>query len=271
LELAAVRAPHAATFGADALLVAAGQITRSELDGLLARSLADWRPRAARPARPPPGPPVGARPRLVLVDRPEAPQAVVSVVLPGVAAGAPEAPLVELVNTALGGSFTSRLNQNLREDRNWTYGAGSAFAHTRGVGPFVARAEVLTHVTALSVREVLGELEKMAAGGLTAGEHQKVRARDLTDLMETHETVSGVAARLAELGTLDLPPDFDAAASRARQAATRDELQRLAARCFQTSAASVVVVGPASELVAQLRTLELGEPERWSADGRPLP
>jgi predicted Zn-dependent peptidase len=252
-------------------LVVAGAITKAELDALLARHLGDWRkPDAPLPARIEAPAPQETRPRMILVDRADAPQAVVLVASPGVAAAAPDAPLLALVNTALGGSFTSRLNQNLREDKGWTYGARSAFLQTRGTGAFVAQAAVFTNVTAPALREMIGEIDGMAKRGLEDAELHKVRARDLTDLIETHETVDDLVGRLASLGILGLPSDHDAKASAERQQATKEQLNALAARYLDTSQATIIVVGPRAELMTQLRALDLGEPELWSPEGRPL-
>jgi predicted Zn-dependent peptidase len=255
-----------------ALLIAAGDITKPEVDRLVASRLGAWRrPAGAVPARVPPPSPLSSRPKLVLVDRPDAPQSVVTVARPGVAAGHRDAPVLDLVNTALGGSFTSRLNQNLREDRGWTYGARSAFLETRGVGTFVARASVFTNVTSASVRQITAEIERISARGLSPREHHKVRARDLTDLVESNETVQGLVGRLSSLAMLGLPANFDAQASAARQAATREQLTALAAQHLDARALSVVVVGPRALLGAQLSALGLGEPELYDAEGRPVP
>lgn len=254
-----------------ALLVVAGDLTRQELDGLIGTSLADWkRPPTPPPARAEAPTPLSARPRLVLVDRPDAPQAVVSVIRPGVAASDPDAPLLDLVNTALGGSFTSRLMQNLREDHGWTYGAGSGFGESRGVGPFVARAAVFTNVTGVALKEMLAEIDKMRAEGLTEQEYVKVRAGDLTDLIQGHETVDRLAGRLSQLGVLGLPPGFDATASAARQRATLEQLAALSKTHLDISDASIVVVGPKAQVDAQLKILDLGAPEMWTADGQPV-
>ena len=214
--------------------------------------------------------PLTQRPHLVLVDRPDAPQAIILLAGKGVAADNPHAPLLELVNTALGGSFTSRLNQNLREDHAWTYGARSAFLETRGVGTFIAQAAVFSEVTAAALGEMLRETRQMAAKGLTADELYKVRARDLTDLIETHETIDGLVGRLGSLAILGLPHDFDAKASTARQAATAEQLADLAKQYLKVDDASIIVVGPRDQLLTQLRALNLGEPQLWSAQGRPL-
>lgn len=253
-----------------AQIVVAGAITKPELDKLLGTHLDDWKkpqgealPRIELPK------PLSKRPRLVLVDRPGAPQSVITLIGDGVAGGSTEGPLLDLINTALGGSFTSRLNQNLREDNGWTYGARSSFVETRGVGPFIASAAVFTNVTAPALREMLGEIDKMAKSGLTEAELGKVRARDLTDLIETNETLGSLVGRLSSLGSIGLGFEHDAKASVARQAATKAQLDALAARFLDSSKMSIVIVGPKDQVLPQLKALELGEPELWTVEGRP--
>ena len=127
MDLPAVKAFYAAHYRPDkATLVVVGDVTQAELSPLIevvARRRGRRRPslpsRCRRCACDP------SPPRLVLVDRADAPQSVIAVVREGVAASDPKAPLLDLVNTALGGSFTSRLNQDLREEHGWSYGAGS--------------------------------------------------------------------------------------------------------------------------------------------------
>ncbi|MSP25862.1 MAG: insulinase family protein [Myxococcales bacterium] len=253
------------------VLVVAGDVRRAELDGLIAAHLADWKAPAEKPpVRATPSAPHDARPRLVLVDRPDAPQAVIAVVAPGVRVADPDAPLVDLVNTALGGSFSSRLNQNLREDHGWTYGARSSFVETRGLGPFVAQAAVFVDVTAPALRELLLELEKMKKAGLNGDELDKVRARDLTELIETNETIDHLVGRLGSLSLLELAHDHDARASEARQRAKADELAAIARTYFESSRFAVIVVGPRAQLEPQLKTLGLGDAELWSPHGKKL-
>jgi predicted Zn-dependent peptidase len=206
---------------------------------------------------------------VVLVDRPDAPQSVIGVVREGVSAHEPIAPMLDLINTALGGSFTSRLNQNLREDHGWTYGARTAFLETRHQGAFIARAAVVKTATGPALREMLGELDKMAKGGLTVEELAKVRAQDRADLVQTYETVSGISRRLGTLAMLGLPPSFDLEASRARQGATLARLLELARAHVHPESATVVVVGPRVEVVPQLEAIGLREMELWDPEGLP--
>ncbi|MBW2525616.1 MAG: insulinase family protein, partial [Deltaproteobacteria bacterium] len=272
ITLEEMREFHRRTWRPDVgLLVVAGDISRGDLERAIRRDLGDWggRKRPPMPQIAPPAP-LEHRPRLVLVDRPDAPQAVIALLRPGAAAADPAFAHLELINNALGGSFTSRLNQNLREKRGWSYGAGSAFIERRGIGPFYAQAAVKTGVTAAAIRQLFHEIDRMRAEGLTEGEFIKGRARDLTEMMETHQSAEGLVWRLAELGMMGLGPDHDGAASRARQAVDRPQLVPIAAERLDPAKASVVVVGPAQQLAAQLRALDLGEPERWSPEGRPL-
>jgi predicted Zn-dependent peptidase len=271
VDLPAVKAFYKAHFRPDkATLVVVGDVTRAELTPLLDASLGAWKASSA-PAEPEPVVTLRASPpRLVLVDRPEAPQSVIAVVREGVAARDPKAPLLDLVNTALGGSFTSRLNQDLREAHGWSYGAGSAFSETRGKGSFVAQASVVTEATGEALKAMLADLDRMATGGPTAEEVDKVKAQDRADLVQNYESVGAVSRRLGTLATLGLGASFDAQASRARQEASKADLDALAA-AVSPSRATIVVVGPAAAVAPQLAAAGLGTPELWDAEGLRLP
>ena len=261
-----------------AVMVVTGDVTKAEITQAVTASLDSWKAAADPNAKPPAAPatdvkitplPGGPKQRLVLVDRPGAPQSVIAVVREGVSASDPRLARLELINTALGGSFTSRLNQNLREDKGWSYGARSGFTEVRGQGAFVARAAVHTDKTGQALKETLKELQEMAKSGLKPDELLKVHAQDRADLVQTYETVNGVTGRLAMLAMLGLPPSFDVTASRVRQTATLQELGPLAQAHVDPSGAILVVVGPRAEVAPQL--VELGmTPEMWDAEGMPL-
>lgn len=273
IGLAAVKAFYASRWRPDrAVLVVVGDVSRADVVQLCNTHLAAWKG-VAEPSK-------SAvlrldqatfqRPRLVVVDRADAPQAVIAVVREGLAAGDMRAPLLDLVSMALGGSFTSRLNQSLREEHGWTYGVRSAFNEARRAGTFVVRASVQTKATGDALAETLGALRTMAATGLTDDELAKIRAQDRAEVVQQYETVGGVSSRLGSLSLLGLPPGFDAAASQARQAATLAGLAALAKAWVEPRDAVVVVVGPRAELAPQLESLGLGAPAPWDAEGRPV-
>jgi zinc protease len=265
---------HAAAWRPEHLvLVIAGQIERAEIETALGKNLASWAPKGPA-AVSGTSAPREDRPRLVIVDRPKAVQSALYVVREGVKAGAPGAAPLELVNTALGGSFTSRLNMNLREDKGWTYGARTGFTETRGVGTFVARAAVQAEFTGPALQETLKELSKMAESGPTDAEIQKSRAQDRAELVQAYETVAGASGRLAQLAALGLPPGFDAQATRERATADREALTRLARAAVDPSRATIVIVGDLATVKAQLAPLlgplGLPEPQIWDVEARPL-
>jgi zinc protease len=151
---------HAAHFAPDnAFVVVAGDVTRDEVRALLERHLGQWQRKAKKPARAlaPPEPPVAGA-RVLLVDKPGAPQSVIAAVARAPKGLLPLDPHADVMNTLLGGSFTSRLNQNLREDKGYSYGARSGFELKDLGNAFVAYSSVATPVTGPAAKEVLKEL-----------------------------------------------------------------------------------------------------------------
>lgn len=268
IDLPAVKAFYGSQYRPDRIVLSvAGDVTKAEVAAAVDDAFGSWKPASAAAAEARPADAAWVRPKMVLVDRPDAPQSVISVIREGVRLQDPEAPLYGLVNTALGGSFTSRLNQNLREDHGYTYGAGSVFSETKRGGLFLARAAVETKHTGPALDEMLKELRGMAASSLTEDELSKVRAQDRADLVEMYETVGGIAGRYAMLSVLGLNAGYDATASRTRQSASLDSLKKIA-QAVDPSKATIVVVGSRKEIGPTLA--KLGEPELWDTEGNPV-
>jgi predicted Zn-dependent peptidase len=116
---------------------------------------------------------------------------------------------------------------------------------------------------------MLADLDKMATGGLTADEVDKVKAQDRADLVQSYESVGAISRRLANLATLGLAPDHDARASLSRQQATKAELDKLSA-AVSPAKATIVVVGPSAKVAPQLAQAGLGTPELWDTEGSPV-
>jgi hypothetical protein len=106
---------------------------------------------------------------------------------PGIDRFSPDRPGLSMLNAILGGSFTSRLNFNLREKHGFTYGAASSFSFLRHAGTFAARAAVFVESTAPAVREMLSELRGLRERPITTEEHAKAHA---TLLMRVAEGLS---------------------------------------------------------------------------------
>lgn len=269
LSLDDVRAFHAAHYRPNhAFLAVAGDFDESRLTDMLDRALRDWRP--AAPPAPPPTPPWPERPRLCIVDRPGAPQSVVRLIAPGLDRFSPERPALSMLNAILGGSFTSRLNFNLREKNGFTYGAASSFAFLRRPGSFAARAAVFAESTAPAVREMLSELSGLRERPVTAEEHAKSRATMLMRIAEGLATAGGLAATFGEIGLYGLPLDEPLRFVAALEKTDAETLRDLATRYIDPDAASIVIVGDRAAIEPGLRDLGLPAPVMFDADGDPI-
>src|SRR5439155_27119815 len=119
-----------------ATFVVVGDVTADQATSLLSKAFAAWKTPTSTPMSPVVEPYLvrSKGVRTFVVDRADAPQIVTSLACAGPRASDSVFPRLSMLNIGLGGSFTSRLNQNLREDHGWTYGARSRFNAQRGPG-----------------------------------------------------------------------------------------------------------------------------------------
>jgi zinc protease len=206
----------------------------------------------------------------VLVDKPGAPQTVLRLVGPGVARSSADRPPLSLLATVLGGSFTSRLNFNLREKNGYTYGASARFQFLRRPGPFTAAASVFTKVTDAALTEFLKELGGIGTGQLQPEELGKARALLQQQISEALSTTGGTASTYADLSLYRLPLDEPARFTRALASADPARLKRLAARAIDPRTVTIVAVGDRKTIEPALRALGLPAPEIRDTDGNPI-
>jgi zinc protease len=249
----------------NASLVLVGDFAAEGLRARLERAFGSWKRGSVPALRPLPA--RKQRPRLVLVDKPGAPQTVLRLVGPGAARSSPDRPSLSLLATVLGGSFTSRLNFNLREQKGYTYGAGSNFQFLRRPGPFTAAASVFTKVTDAALGEFLKELGALRTAEVTAEELTKARAMLQQGLAESLSTTGGTARTFAEVALYGLPLDEPVRFTRALQHTGPRQLERLAARAIDPGTITIVAVGDRKTIEPGLRALGLPRPELRDADG----
>lgn len=243
---------------AQATLVVVGDVTREDLDGLLAESFDGWTGAGVDPAPLPAPRGVAAGRTVFLVDKPGAAQSEVRIGRVGLARDADRYVPAQVANTVLGGSFTSRLNANLREDKGYTYGAGSYFDTRRQAGPFEAGAAVATAVTADAVAEFLSEMERMGAEPLPAAELERARNYLALRLPQRFETVDDVVARLSELAVYDVPLDFWEGYVDAVQRVDAATVRTLATDLMDPTGVVIVVAGDRALVEGPLGALDIG-------------
>jgi predicted Zn-dependent peptidase len=196
--------------------------------------------------------------RVVIVDKPGAAQT--SFRLGGI--GAPRTtsdyfPL-QVMNTILGGSYTSRLNANLRETHGYTYGAGSGFGLRRSAGPFIASAEVVTAKTDSALAEFLKELRAIR-DTVPSDELAKAKRYLQLGLPSSFETTQGIASEFLPLIAYGVPLDFFASAVQRYGAVTQADVQRVARQYVDPDKLTVVLVGDRKVIEPGIRALKPGE------------
>ena len=242
---------------AAARVLVVGDISLAEARKLVTTRFGAW-DKADVPAFPTAPAPAPAARTVYLIDKPGAAQSVIRIGHVGPPRTTPDWYALEVLNTILGGAFTSRLNQNLRETHGYTYGAFSQFAARRLSGAFVALASVVTAKTDSSLIEFLKELRRIRDEAVPATELNKAKAYVTLGLPGDFETTGGAAARFRDLLAYGLPLDYYDQYIQRINAVTADDVQRVARSYIDPDHFDIVVVGDKSQIEAGIRALNEG-------------
>jgi predicted Zn-dependent peptidase len=258
LTVADLRAFHEARYTpTGATLVVAGNVT-AEVVPELERAFGGWEAlESPTPALEVPVPRQVRGRTVRLVDKPGAAQSTIRLGRVGPSWDDPAYHAGEVMNTLLGGSFTSRLNDNLREQHGYTYGAGSTLRRYRVGGLFLAGADVQTDKTAEAVAEFLKELERIRT---PAPDEEVERARSYAALgyAGEFETTSQVARKIVEKVVYGLPDGFFEGFVPRTLGVDASALRAAAEAVVDPEAIALVVVGDRSKVETPLRELGLG-------------
>lgn len=240
----------------NAHIVVVGDVRAERVVQQLEAAFTGWTRAHVPPVGLPAEPAAGMATRVFLLDRPGAAQSQIRIGHVGVArAHADYFPLL-VMNTLLGGQFTSRINLNLREDKGYTYGARSGFNMGRLAGPFVAQAGVESSVTKESIVEFMRELEEIRnARPATEEEVEFARTSIIRREPLTLETNGQIANRIRDLILFGLPLDYFDEYNQRVAAVTRDDVNRVARQYLQPGRVAIVVVGDRANIERQLREL----------------
>ncbi len=204
---------------------------------------------------------------IYIVDKPNAPQSSFRLGSVGVARSTPDYYPLQVLNTALGGSFTSRLNQNLRETKGYTYGARSGFGMRREPGPFIASAEVVAGKTDSAMVEFMKELNAIREP-MKPEELEKTKRYLQLGYPADFEENGGIASAIAQLIPYGLPlstlSDYQAKIG----SVTAADLERVAKQYLDPAKMSLVVVGDRKTIEPALRALKIAPVEIRSLGGR---
>ncbi|HYW07333.1 MAG TPA: pitrilysin family protein [Longimicrobium sp.] len=264
LDRARVSAFHASRYRPEAsTLILVGDVDPAALHSVVESSMGGWRATGAAPASAASSlttPTIG-KSVVYLIDKPGAAQSEIRVGHPGVARDNPDFFPLQVLNTLLGGAFTSRLNTNLREKRGWSYGARSGYSMRLGAGPFTAQAGVMTGATDSALVEFVSELNRIRSEPVMAEELDKAKRYVALGFPQTFETNPQVASQLANLVTYGLDPAFFSSYVQRVMAVTSDDVRRVANQYVRPGNSVIVVVGDRAKVEAGIRAANLGAVE----------
>jgi zinc protease len=240
----------------NATLIVTGDATPASVVARLESAFGAWKGTAPAPSPVPQATQLTSR-QVYLIDKPGAAQSQIRIGWVGVPRSTPDYFALRVLNTVLGGAFTSRLNQNLREEHGYAYGASSSFDMRGSAGPFYAAAAVQTDKTAESLTEFFKELEAIRKP-IPADELDKAKNYIALRLPRNFETTESMADSLAQIFVYNLPADFyDTFTDRIR-GITPADAHRAAERYLQPDKFAVVVVGDLKAIEPGIRALNLG-------------
>jgi len=241
----------------NAAIIVVGDVTPDRAVPMLETNFSKWQGAAAPQHVAMTTPAVPAARQVYIVDKPGAPQSQVRIGWVGVARSTPDYFPITVMNTVLGGAFSSRLNLNLREKHGYTYGAQSQFDMRLGAGPFVAAAGIQTDKTADALKEFFNELngilQPVPADELTRAKHYVSLRYPLG-----FETTGDIATRLEQALVYRLPDDYFSTYVQQIEAVSAAEVQRVAQKYILPGRFAVVIAGDRAAIEPGIRALNLG-------------
>jgi len=247
----------------NATLFVVGAASLEEIQPMLEAAFGDWQaPDSPLPEKNVSDVPMADAGRVVMVDKPGSPQTVLIAGLIGPHGTREDIDTIEAMNEALGGSFTSRVNMNLREDKGWAYGAFTFMPGARGQRPFAVYAPVQTDKTAESIQEILMELNGYTGDNPATGDELvKVVNNNVRALPGQFETAGSVLGSLLTSHRLDRDWNYPETIKAIYNGMTVEDLHQAAEEVIHPDRLLWVIVGDLDEIEEPVRALDLGPVE----------
>lgn len=252
----------------NASLAVVGDVKADEIMPLLEKALGGWT-KGVVPAVDLPPLPVAEGVTVHLVDRPGSVQSDIVIQEAGPKRSDPDLPELNVLNATLGGGFSGRLFQNLREKHGWTYGAYSAFDFRKLAGGFEATAETRNEVTGPAIEETLKEMQRIRQELVPEAELQLQRQYNVGNYLLSLENAGRTATRVQDIDLYGLPAEFYKHYASRMASTTPEQTLQLGQKYLHPDKVSIVVVGEAKEIKPQLE--KFGKVFVYDTDLKPVP
>ncbi|SHF90394.1 zinc protease [Microbulbifer donghaiensis] len=257
----------------NATLVAVGDITMDGLVQKLENHFADWRaPEAALPQKNLAKVAHPQQASVYLIDKPDSEQSIIIGGLLAPSEKIAEREALHMMNDILGGTFTARINMNLREEKHWAYGAYSFMTGAKGQQPLLVYAPVQTDKTSESLAELQKELRAYIGDKpAMAAELQKVKDKRINELPGRFETIAAVSGAVSDMITYERPLNYMDGYAEQIRGANLDNIHALARKTIKPEQFIWVIVGDKAKIEAGVRDLNIGPIVELDADGKQVP
>jgi zinc protease len=254
----------------NATLLIVGDTTLAEIKPKLEKLFAGWKPgdvpqkNVAQVEQP-------EKTSVYLIDRPGSGQSMIFGAQLGPPRNSPDAVPLQLVNDIFGGTFGSRINMNLREDKHWSYGVFTFLPAARGQRPYLSLSPVQTDKTKESLAELVKEYQGVSGTRPISDKELKDEQSNATlALPGQFETVQQLAGAYNQILQYGLPEDYFNTFTQKAMSMTPDSANATAKKFVQPDHLVWVVIGDMSKVEAGIRELNLGEIHKIDADGNAL-
>lgn len=252
----------------NATLIIVGDVNPTQIEQKINSLFGTWQRGEVQPLNYSEPPKAGAT-TIYLIDKPGAAQSSFRIGSVGVPRSTKDYFALTVMNTILGGSFSSRLMQNLREAKGYTYGAGSRFDMRRAAGPFTAQAEIVSAKSDSALIEFVKELNNIRQT-VPADELSRAKRYLQLQLPENFETTRDIAAALVPVALYNLPLDYYNTYVQNVEAVTQSDVNRVAQQYINPSSLAIVIVGDRKTIEQALKSTNIGPIAIRDISGQPI-
>jgi len=252
----------------NATLIIVGDVNPDQIEQKINGLFAGWQ-RGDVPPLNYSEPPKSGSTTIYLIDKPGAAQSSFRIGSVGVPRSTKDYFALTVMNTILGGSFSSRLNQNLREAKGYTYGAGSRFDMRRAAGPFTASAEIVSAKTDSALLEFMKELKNIRQS-VPTDELSRAKRYLQLQLPGNFETTQQIGAALVPVALYGLPLDYFNNYVQNVEGVTQADVARVAQQYINPGSLAVVIVGDRKSIEPALKSTNVGPIVIRDITGQPV-